>query len=317
MVSSLLAALAPTPALLAILGVAALMVSGATLIASGVRMSHEAIARRVDLVIPRATAAAAPKKKKTRSLEKRELSLRQQGVPEREQREIIRRLSRLGIPAVYAPSYFTAGRVLAAAGLGLLMLIAASHIAAIAGFGLALLLAALIGAVVGWLLPPMFIRMSAKGRARAVAGALPEALDLLVVCVDAGLSLEDALARVVVELEQSRPALADELALTSADLQILPSRDEALMRMADRVDMPSVRSVVTTLAQTLRYGTPLAQALRVIAAEMRDDALIQLEERANQLPALLTVPMMLFIMPTIFLIVGGPAAIKLLDILGR
>jgi tight adherence protein C len=111
--------------------------------------------------------------------------------------------------------------------------------------------------------------------------------------------------------------LADELAMTSADLQILPSRDEALLRMADRIDVPSIRSVVTTLAQTLRYGTPLAQALRVIAAQMRDEALIQLEERANQLPALLTVPMMLFIMPTIFLIVGGPAAIQLVDIMGK
>jgi tight adherence protein C len=145
---------------------------------------------------------------------------------------------------------------------------------------------------------------------------MPEALDLLVVCVDAGLSLEDSLARVVSELRRTRPALTDELALTSADLQILPSRDEAFARMADRVDLPSVRSVVATLAQTLRYGTPLAQGLRVIAAEMRNDALVQLEERANQLPALMTVPMMAFIMPTIILIIGGPAALRLMDVLG-
>ena len=178
-------------------------------------------------------------------------------------------------------------------------------------------LAFVVGGIVGWLLPTFWIQSSAKRRAKEVAASMPEALDLLVVCVDAGLSLENGLARVVIELGQTRPALADELALTSADLQILPSRDEALMRMAERVDVPSIRSVVTTLAQTLRYGTPLAQALRVIAAQMRDDALIQLEERANQLPALLTIPMMLFIMPTLFLVVGGPAAIQLIDILGR
>ena len=117
---------------------------------------------------------------------------------------------------------------------------------------------------------------------------MPEALDLLVVCVDAGLSLEDGLSRVVSELRASRPALADELALTSADLRILPSRDQALAKMSERVDLASIRSVTTTLAQTLRYGTPLAQALRVIATEMRNDALIQMEQRANQLPALLT-----------------------------
>jgi tight adherence protein C len=178
-------------------------------------------------------------------------------------------------------------------------------------------LAMAAGAVAGWLLLGILIGVSARRRAKEVAAAMPEALDLLVICVDAGLSLEDALSRVVIELGQSRPALADELALTSADLQILPSRSEALTRMADRVDMPSITLVVTTLSQTLQYGTPLAQALRSIASQMRDDALIQLEERANQLPAILTVPMMLFIMPTIFLVVGGPAALQLIDIMGR
>jgi tight adherence protein C len=107
--------------------------------------------------------------------------------------------------------------------------------------------------------------------------------------------------------------LAEELALTSADLKILPSRDRALANFAERVQVPSVRTVVTTLAQTMRYGTPLAQALRVVASELRNDSLMRLEERANQLPTLMTIPMMIFIMPTIFLIVGGPAALRMLD----
>lgn len=317
MMSSPLASFASTPALLAMFGATALLISGATLIASGFRMSHEAVARRVDLIKPRTTAATAPKRKKTRPLETRLVRLHQQGVPEREQREMIRLMSLLGIPPIYAHSFFTAGRVIATAGFGLLMSLSVNYVPLFAGFRLAIPLAAAVGAVIGWLLPTTLIRVSARQRATAVADAMPEALDLMVVCVDAGLSLEDALSRVVVELGQSRPALADELALTSADLQILPSREEALMRMAERIDMPSIRSIVQTLAQTLRYGTPLAQALRVIAAEMREDALIQLEERANQLPALLTVPMMLFVLPTIFLIVGGPAALQLIDILGR
>ena len=92
---------------------------------------------------------------------------------------------------------------------------------------------------------------------------------------------------------------------------------QALANLAERVDVPSVRSVVSTLSQTLRYGTPLAQAMRVVAAQMRTEALIDLEERANRLPAIMTVPMMLFIMPVIFLIVGGPAVLRLLDMLAH
>jgi tight adherence protein C len=114
-------------------------------------------------------------------------------------------------------------------------------------------------------------------------------------------------------LQRSQPVLAEELALTSADLKILPSRDRALMNFAERIEAPSVRSVVTTLSQTMRYGTPLAQALRVVASELRSESLMKLEERANQLPTLMTIPMMVFIMPTIFLVVAGPAVLRLLD----
>ena len=170
-----------------------------------------------------------------------------------------------------------------------------------------------MAAIVGWFAPMLFISYGARQHKKAVRSGLPDALELLVVCVEAGLSLEDGLTRVVTELQRSQPALADELSLLLADLRILPSRDLALTNMADRVDVPSVRSVVTTLAQTLRYGTPLVQALRVVAAELRNDYLIELEERANRLPAYLTLPVILFLMPTIFLIVGGPAALRLID----
>jgi tight adherence protein C len=290
-----------------------LVVSGVTFIVTSIRQGREAVTQRVDLVRPRTSVEPETAE---RALEKVALS-QGKGVPEREQREVIRRLSGLGVPVVHAPSLFTGGKVLAAVTFGLLMLILARQVAAIANLPLAALFVAAVGALAGWLIPGILIRMSARRRAKEVAAAMPEALDLLVICVDAGLSLEDAMRRVVIEMEQSRPALADELALTSADLQILPSRSEALMRMAERVDMPNITLVVTTLSQTLQYGTPLAQALRSIASQMRDDALIQLEERANQLPALLTVPMMLFIMPTIFLVVGGPAALQMIDVLGR
>ena len=142
---------------------------------------------------------------------------------------------------------------------------------------------------------------------------LPDAFELLVICVEAGLSLEAALSRTARELHQARPWLARQLDMTSADLRISSNRDDALANLAARVGTPAMRSLATALSQTLRYGTPLAQALRSMATEMRGEAMIALEERTNRLPALMTVPMMVFIMPTIFLIVGGPAALHLID----
>jgi tight adherence protein C len=184
--------------------------------------------------------------------------------------------------------------------------------AVMAGPGLRMLLTASAG-LFGWFLPVIVARQSAKRRAMAVVAGLPDALELLVICAEGGLSLADGIDRIVVELRRSQPELAEELALTAADLKILPSQDQALARLAARIDVPILRSVVTTLSQTMRYGTPVAQAMRVVAAEMRNDAIIRMEERANKLPALLTVPMILFIVPTIFLVVLGPAALRTID----
>ena len=153
----------------------------------------------------------------------------------------------------------------------------------------------------------------ARRRTTAILAGLPDALELLVICVEAGLSLEEALSRTARELQRARPWLARQLDMTSADLRITSSRDDALANLAARVGTPAIRSLATALSQTLRYGTPLAQALRTMATEMRTESLIALEERTNRLPALMTVPMMLFIMPTIFLIVGGPAALHVID----
>ncbi len=234
---------------------------------------------------------------------------------ERDTREIARLFGHLGISVENAPMAYR----LARAGFALLCAVAIFLCAhALFDFGNARLMPlviALFGAILGWLLPSFIIGHLATVWASDVASGLPDALELLVVCVGAGLSLEDGIDRIVEELRRSQPALAEELALTSADMKILPSRDQALGNLAQRVDVPSVRSVVSTLSQTMRYGTPLAQALRVVATEMRNDALIDMEARANRLPTFLTLPMMLFIMPTIFLIVGGPAALHVMDVL--
>lgn len=232
-----------------------------------------------------------------------------------EHRQIIRIFTRFGAEPERAMALFNTTRLVftliaAGATVPFVWRLAAKQPAAA-------LLAAGVAAVIGWFLPMMIVRRGVARHSRAIGMGLPDALELLAVCVEAGLSLENALQRVSRELKRSQPELSEELATTWAEINILPNRDQALNNLADRVNVASVRSVVTTLLQTLRYGTPLAKSLRVVAADVRGDQLTAMEEKANRLPALMTVPVMLFIMPTIFLIVGGPAALKLMDIFYR
>lgn len=230
--------------------------------------------------------------------------------------ELARRLERLHIPPALAPRLLLALRMLTGLVLATALPLVGSRHFNLSGMPSLAALGAL-GAAGGWTLPHIVLERLAGLRRRAVAQGLADAIELLVISVEAGLSLEEAISRIVVELHRSQPAMAEELALTSADLRILPSRDEALWRMAERIDLPSIRSVVTTLSQTLKYGTPLAQALRVVAADLRNNDLLKLEEQVNRLPVLLTVPMIVFILPSIFLIIGGPAFLKILDVLAH
>jgi tight adherence protein C len=238
-------------------------------------------------------------------------------VPPREERELLRRLGILDVPAELAGPVFFAFRLL----LGVLLMAGLAF--ATNGMGdalpLALRLAAcgLFGAAAGWFLPFNILSRLATRRVQTVERGLPDAIELLVVAVEAGLALEDSLERIVGELRRSQPALAEELAILVADLKLLPNREEALTKFGERIDRPTVRSVVTTLAQTMQYGTPLAQSLRVMSAELRNDTLVKLEERANRLPVLMTIPMIVFLLPAVFLIVGGPAVLHLMDAVGR
>lgn len=294
----------------------ALIIGGVAFIASGATMRRDILARRADLIRPRrdgVVVGAAQRETGDTSLIRVEVA----GLPVPVQREVTRLLGKLGIPARHVSAVFTGLRLLLVVGAGLLGLIIGGHISLLHGTHALIAMVGLALGIGGWFLPLLILHVLVKQRARAVVDGLPDALELLVVCVEAGLALGDAIDRIIGELRRTQPALAEELAQTSADLKIMPSRDQALSALADRVDMPSIRSLVATLSQTMRYGTPLARAMRVVAAEMRTDSLINLEERANRLPALMTVPMMIFIMPTIFLIVGGPAALRLIDMLSR
>jgi tight adherence protein C len=302
-----------TAGLAALLSAFALFAGGAALFAASLRMRREPLTDRVALVQPRFTIATASAGREASTLAENLFRLPGGGLVEPETRAIVRLQTKLGVPANRALMFFTGFRIVLAAVLGLLALFGASRLPTSGAGGLLPFVGMAVAAIVGWLAPIIMIRRGIKKRMKIVSSGLPDALELLVVCVEAGLSLEDGLDRVVDELARSQPALTEELALTSADLKILPSRDQALANFAARVDIPTVRSVITTLSQTLRYGTPLAQSLRVVAAEMRSDSLIKLEEQANKLPALLTLPVIVFLMPTIFLIVGGPAALRLID----
>jgi tight adherence protein C len=173
--------------------------------------------------------------------------------------------------------------------------------------------AAIGGALLGFFAPDIFIKNLIKKRAHQMELGLPDALDLLVICAEAGLSLDAALLRVARELELTWPELSEEFGLTAAELTYMPERRQAFENLNARTNMASIRGVVNTLMQTAKFGTPLAQSLRILAQEFRDARLIRAEEKAARLPAMLTVPMILFILPTLFIVLLGPAGLSVID----
>jgi tight adherence protein C len=174
------------------------------------------------------------------------------------------------------------------------------------------MLAGVAGIFVGAFAPSMYVKNAGQKRRQKIQRGLPDALDLFVICTEAGLSLDAAVARVSREIGANAPELGDELGLVAIELGFLPHRADALTNLAKRVDMPSIRGLVNTLAQTERYGTPLAQSLRVLASEFRNARLMKAEEKAARLPATLTVPMIVFILPPLFVVLIGPAIIQVL-----
>lgn len=165
----------------------------------------------------------------------------------------------------------------------------------------------------GFYAPSVFVRNAMTKRQKLIQKGLPDALDLLVICTEAGLSLDASLTRVAGEMDRACPAIADEFGLTAVELGFLPERRQALKNLMARVPLPSVRGVVDTLLQTERYGTPLAKALRTLSAEFRNERMMKAEEKAARLPAILTIPMIIFILPALFIVLVGPAALRVID----
>ena len=156
--------------------------------------------------------------------------------------------------------------------------------------------------------PELFLKNKATKRTDAIRKGLPDALDLLVICAEAGLTVDAAFNRVAKELGRAYPELGDEFALTAIELSFLNERKKAFDNLAFRVNLEAVKGVVTTMVQTERYGTPLASALRVLSAEFRNERMMRAEEKAARLPAIMTVPLIMFILPVLFIVILGQAA---------
>lgn len=169
------------------------------------------------------------------------------------------------------------------------------------------------GAVVGMLLPDYLVRKSRKKYLTQLENGLPDALDLLIICSEAGLALEAGFDRVAAEFGDSNVPTASELRTTASEMKILSDRRRALVNMGLRTKLEVMGRLGGTLAQTIQYGTPISQALRVLAAEMRQTTLTRFEEKAAKLPVMLTIPMILFILPCVFLVVGGPAVVGVME----
>jgi tight adherence protein C len=170
--------------------------------------------------------------------------------------------------------------------------------------------AALIGS---YKAPDIYLKNKIAKRSDAIRKGLPDALDLLVICAEAGLTVDAAFGRVARELGKGYPELGDEFMLTSIELGFLTERRQAFENLATRVDLDAIRGVVTTMIQTEKYGTPLASALRVLSAEFRNERMMRAEEKAARLPAIMTVPLICFILPVLFIVILGPAACSIAD----
>jgi tight adherence protein C len=172
-------------------------------------------------------------------------------------------------------------------------------------------LAMVVGATwFGAVLPAILLTNAIQKRQQVLTRAFPDALDLMVICVEAGLSIEAAFARVTAEMADSSPEMSEEIGLTGAELAFLADRRQAFENFADRTGLAAVKSLTTTLLQAEKYGTPVSVGLRVLSQENRDARLTAAEKKAAALPAKLTVPMILFFLPVLFLVIAGPAGIQ-------
>ena len=218
-----------------------------------------------------------------------------------------------GFRAPAAVFKITAMRVIAALGLAAAAWLYAS-VTVLAGKPVALhALIAVAGAAAGWHTPIIYLKNRLQKRRTEIKRNWPDALDLLLICVESGMSIEAAFRKVAEEIAVQSLTLSEELSLTTAELAYLQDRAKAYRRLASRTDVEAVGSVVTSLIQSEKYGTPVGQALRVLSRESRDLRMAEAEKKAAALPPKLTVPMILFFLPVLFGVIMTPAIIQILE----
>lgn len=164
-------------------------------------------------------------------------------------------------------------------------------------------------------IPDFVLRRITESRRKKLGKGIPDALDLLVVCAEAGLGLDGALKKVADDFARSNPVTAEELSLLNAELTFFQDREEALHNFSKRVNLPLATSVVLALTQAERYGTPLSHALRTLSAEFRRERLLAAEQKAGRLPVIMTVPLIAFILPALFVVILGPAILSALELM--
>jgi tight adherence protein C len=206
---------------------------------------------------------------------------------------------------------FVGGKIILLIGLPVLTLLA---IRGTSVSPLLVLVMPVAAGVVGMLLPDYVVRYRRKRYIQRVEQGLPDALDLLVICSQAGLGLTAAIIRVAEEMQQGNADVGLELALTANELQIMTDSRAALVNLGSRTGVEGLVRLAKTLSQSVQFGTPLSHSMRVLSAEMRQETLTRFEARAARLGALLTLPMIIFILPCVFLVVGGPAIVQVLSL---
>ncbi|RDK01007.1 type II secretion system F family protein [Paraburkholderia lacunae] len=192
-----------------------------------------------------------------------------------------------------------------------------SHIPAVGRFPAARGILMVFVFIVGMIVPEYVLALRAQRRRRAMAACLPDALDLLVICTNAGNSLAVSIRRVADELSSICAPLSEEFSLTADELKLSGDSARALNGLAERIDLPSIRALISALTQSMRYGTPITQALRTLSRTERLAHIVSLEEKAAKLAPKMVLPMMVFILPAVVVIAAGPAVIQVLEFFAK
>ena len=273
------------------------------------RILNPAAAKRAE----RSHAATAKADAPTLAVAAKRLAKRFEGLREHAGGEAATRLSRAGWRSKDAVILFVCARIALPFLCGGVALLLVNVLNVIPLSEQMQRLAPIIGVLIGFVLPGYYVGRSIDKREKLIQRALPNGLDLLVICAEAGLSLDFALQRVAIELEHSDPAIADEFAVTALERRLLPERRKALDNLVKRCQIPSVKALVQTLLQAEEYGTPLSQSLRVLSSELRAERMLKAESKAAKTPVVMTVPLVLFIMPALFIVLIGPGLLQTID----